>query len=157
MGKTSARGKRTTRYNPEEQALTHEERERLTVRRQRNKEAAARCRKRRVDQTNTLQSQVDQWMEKKRAMEYEIGALTREKEELEFILSQHCQADNINCAIGGKRRRTTMVAQSVQQIIVRRVPQASSRNLIQQQQMRIFSRPIPQKSIPQTTQTRIVA
>jgi len=155
--KTSARGKRTTRYNPEEEALTHEERERLQVRRQRNKEAAARCRKRRVDQTNTLQSQVDQWMEKKRAMEDEIGALTREKEELEFILSQHCQADNINCAIGGKRRRTTMVAQPVQQIIVRRVPPASSRNLIQQQQMRIFNRPIPQKSIPQTTQTRIVA
>merc|ERR1712066_1084093 len=152
MGKTSARGKRTTRYNPEEEALTHEERERLQVRRQRNKEAAARCRKRRVDQTNTLQSQVDQWMEKKRAMEDEIGALTREKEELEFILSQHCQADNINCVIGGKRRRTTMVAQHVQQIIVRRVPPASSRNLIQQQQMRIFNRPIPQ-----TTQTRIVA
>merc|ERR1719412_1442120 len=155
--KTSARGKRTTRYHPEEEALTHEERERLEVRRQRNKEAAARCRKRRVDQTNTLQSQVDQWMEKKRAMEDEIGALTREKEELEFILSQHCQADNISCAIGGKRRRTTMVAQPVQQIIVRRVPQASSRNLIQQQQMRIFNRPIPQKSIPQTTQTRVVA
>merc|ERR1712066_931916 len=38
-----------------------------------------------------------------------------------------------------------------------RVPPASSRNLIQQQQMRIFNRPIPQKSIPQTTQTRIVA
>merc|ERR1712165_38923 len=150
--KSSARGKRTTRYNPEEEALTHEERERLQVRRQRNKEAAARCRKRRVDQTNTLQSQVDQWMEKKRAMEDEIGALTREKEELEFILSQHCQADNISCAIGGKRRRTAMVAQPVQQIIVRRVPPASSRNLIQQQQMRIFNRPIPQKTIPQTTQ-----
>merc|ERR1712062_234709 len=51
-----------------------------------------------------------------------------------------------------------MVTQPVQQIIVRRVPPASSRNLIQQQQqMRIFNRPIPQKSIPQTTQTRIVA
>ena len=50
-----------------------------------------------------------------------------------------------------------MVAQPVQQIIVRRVPPSSSRNLIQQQQMRIFNRPISQKSIPQTTQTRIVA
>merc|ERR1712141_873160 len=139
--------KHSTRYNPEEEGMSPDERERLRIRRQRNKEAAARCRKRRVDQTNTLQSQVDQWMEKKRAMEDEIGTLTREKEELEFILSQHCQADNINCAIGGKRRRTTMVAQPVQQIIVRRVPPASNRNLIQQQQMRIFNRPMSQKSI----------
>merc|ERR1711993_232814 len=50
-----------------------------------------------------------------------------------------------------------MGAQPVQQIIVRRVPPAANRNLIQQQQMRIFNRSIPQKSIPQTTQTRVVA
>merc|ERR1712110_1292831 len=127
--KTSARGKRTTRYNPEEEALTHEERERLQVRRQRNKEAAARCRKRRVDQTNTLQSQVDQWMEKKRAMEDEIGALTREKEELEFILSQHCQsASDGLCALGGKRRRTMIIPA---QIVVRRTNPVNGRALVQ--------------------------
>merc|ERR1712064_210898 len=84
--------KNSTRYNPDEESMSPEERERLHIRRQRNKEAAARCRKRRVDQTNTLQEQVDHWMEKKRAMEEEIGTLTREKEELEFILSKHCKA-----------------------------------------------------------------
>merc|ERR1712141_878081 len=127
--KTSARGKRTTRYNPEEEALTHEERERLQVRRQRNKEAAARCRKRRVDQTNTLQSQVDQWMEKKRSMEDEIGALTSEKEELEFILTQHCQsASDGLCALGGKRRRTMIIPA---QIVVRRTNPVNGRTLVQ--------------------------
>lgn len=139
------KGKRsTTRYNPEEEGMSPEEKERLYLRRQRNKEAAARCRKRRVDQTNTLQDQVDQWMAKKRDMEEEIGQLTREKEELEFILSQHCQADGL-CAIGGKRRRTMIVPA---QIVVRRAPTvASTRNLIQQQQqhqqINVFSRPRP--------------
>merc|ERR1712141_227186 len=130
--KTSARGKRSTRYNPEEEGMSPDERERLRIRRQRNKEAAARCRKRRVDQTNTLQAQVDQWMEKKRAMEDEIRALTSEKEELEFILSQHCQsaADGL-CALGGKRRRTMIVPA---QIVVRRTNPVSGRNLIQHQQ-----------------------
>merc|ERR1711997_875854 len=123
------RGKRTTRYNPEEEALTHEERERLQVRRQRNKEAAARCRKRRVDQTNNLQEQVDHWLAKKRIMEEEIGTLRREKEELEFILSQHCQADGL-CAMGGKRKRTMVVP--AQTIVVRRTIPAVNRNLIQQ-------------------------
>ena len=134
---SSKNRKSTTRYNPEEEAMSPDERERLHVRRQRNKEAAARCRKRRVDQTNTLQAQVDQWMDKKRAMEDEIGALTREKAELEFILTQHCQsaADGL-CALGGKRRRTMIVPA---QIVVRRTNQVSGRNLMQQQQ--VFNRP----------------
>merc|ERR1712066_333605 len=156
MGKTSARGKRTTRYNPEEEALTHEERERLQVRRQRNKEAAARCRKRRVDQTNTLQAQVDQWMEKKRAMEDEIRALTSEKEELEFILTQHCQsaADGL-CALGGKRRRTMIVPA---QIVVRRTNPISGRTLMQHppsQQIHVFNR--PRQNTTQQTHNPVVA
>merc|ERR1712001_51015 len=154
--KNSARGKRTTRYNPEEEALTHEERERLTVRRQRNKEAAARCRKRRGDQTNTLQAQVDQWMEKKRAMEDEIRALTSEKEELEFILTQHCQsASDGLCALGGKRRRTMIVPA---QIVVRRTNPVNGRTLVQPpatQQINVFNR--PRQNIPQQTHNPVVA
>jgi len=142
--------KNSTRYNPDEESMSPEERERLHIRRQRNKEAAARCRKRRVDQTNTLQEQVDHWMEKKRAMEEEIGTLTREKEELEFILSQHCQsaADGL-CALGGKRRRTMIVPA---QIVVRRTNPVSGRNLIQHQQaqqINVFHRP-KQNTIHQT-------
>jgi len=131
--KTSAKGKRNNRrLSPEEEAMSAEERERLRLRRQRNKEAAARCRKRRVDQTNSLQEQVDHWLAKKRIMEEEIGALRREKEELEFILSQHCQADGL-CALGGKRKRTMNIPG--QTIIVRRTIPAVKQNFIQQRQV----------------------
>merc|ERR1712088_809188 len=123
--------KNNRRLSPEEEAMSPEERERLRLRRVRNKEAAARCRKRRVDQTNNLQEQVDHWLAKKRIMEEEIGTLRREKEELEFILSQHCQADGL-CAMGGKRKRTMVVP--AQTIVVRRTIPAVNRNLIQQQQ-----------------------
>merc|ERR1711963_1327507 len=131
--KTSAKGRKNNRkMSPEEEAMSAEERERLRLRRQRNKEAAARCRKRRVDQTNDLQGQVDHWSAKKRMMEEEIGALRREKEELEFILSQHCQADGL-CALGGKRKRTMNIPG--QTIIVRRTIPAVKQNFIQQCQV----------------------
>merc|ERR1712088_1064648 len=66
-----------------------EERERRDQRRERNKQAAARCRKRRMDQTMTLQEEVDQWEEKKKALWEEIQALRAQKEELKFILDAH--------------------------------------------------------------------
>jgi len=69
--------------------LNPEEEERRRVRRERNKLAAARCRKRRVDQTDTLQSEVDNWEEKKRLLQEEIHALQAQKEELQFILDAH--------------------------------------------------------------------
>jgi len=73
----------------EEEMLTPEEQERLALRRERNKLAAARCRKRRVDQTDSLQSQVDTWEEKKRLLQAEIHALQTQREELQFILDTH--------------------------------------------------------------------
>lgn len=92
-------------YTDDEANLSPEERERLFLRRQRNKEAAARCRKRRVDQTNNLQGEVDQWQAKKLALENEIRALKTEREELEFILASHCQTSSEGlCALGGGRR-----------------------------------------------------
>merc|ERR1719414_2317572 len=54
-----------------EEQLSPEEEERLRLRRERNKEAAARCRKRRVDQTDSLQAQVDEHEEKKRQLQEE--------------------------------------------------------------------------------------
>merc|ERR1711963_519801 len=154
--KSSAKGKRNNRrLSPEEEAMSAEERERLKLRRQRNKEAAARCRKRRVDQTNSLQEQVDHWQAKKRIMEEEIGALRQQKEELEFMLSQHCQSGL--CAMGGKRKRTMVVP--AQTIVVRRPITASNRNLIQQQQarhqMNVFSH--PRQITIQQTQNPVVA
>merc|ERR1711962_1272879 len=59
--------------------------ERRRVRRERNKLAAARCRKRRVDQTETLQIEVNNWEEKKRMLQDEIHSLQAQKEELQFI------------------------------------------------------------------------
>ena len=58
-------------------------------RRQRNKEAAARCRQRRLEQTLTLQAEVDEWEEKKADMEKEIEELERQKKELETLLTSH--------------------------------------------------------------------
>jgi len=154
--KSSAKGRKSTRrMSPEEEAMSAEERERLRLRRQRNKEAAARCRKRRVDQTNTLQDQVDHWQAKKRMMEEEIGALRQQKEELEFMLSQHCQSGL--CAMGGKRKRTMVVPAHT--IVVRRPITASNRNLIQQQQarhqMNVFNQ--PRQITIQQTQNPVVA
>merc|ERR1719233_294518 len=63
--------------------------ERKVVRRERNKLAAARCRKRRVDQTETLQIEVNNWEEKKRMLQDEIHSLQAQKEELQFILEAH--------------------------------------------------------------------
>merc|ERR1712203_1252012 len=65
------------------------EEERRRVRRERNKLAAARCRKRRVDQTETLQIEVNNWEEKKRMLQDEIHSLQAQKEELQFILEAH--------------------------------------------------------------------
>lgn len=71
--------------------LSVEEEDRLRQRRERNKQAAARCRKRRVDQTDCLQKEVDDWEEKKRLLEEEIHSLQTQREELQFILSAHNQ------------------------------------------------------------------
>merc|ERR1712123_137670 len=73
----------------EDEELCPEEEERRKVRRERNKLAAARCRKRRVDQTETLQVEVNQWEDKKRMLQDEIHSLQAQKEELQFILDAH--------------------------------------------------------------------
>jgi len=73
----------------EEEMLCPEEEERRRLRRERNKLAAARCRKRRVDQTDTLQHEVEQWEDKKRVLQEQIQALQNEREELQFILDAH--------------------------------------------------------------------
>lgn len=59
------------------------------MRRERNKLAAARCRKRRLDHTMALQQEVDLWEEKKQGIQNEIRQLQKEKEELEVLLETH--------------------------------------------------------------------
>lgn len=94
-GRKHANVKRTPKKRPGVKAATNEfdlspdEMERLKVRRERNKAAAARCRKRRMDQISTLSEEVEHHEEKKRILENTIAQLRAQKEELEFILAQH--------------------------------------------------------------------
>merc|ERR1712241_1108768 len=69
--------------------LSPEEVDRLRIRRERNKQAAARCRKRRMDTISSLEDEVRQLESKKRIHEDEIANLREEKMQLEYILSQH--------------------------------------------------------------------
>ena len=79
-----------------DESLSPEEEERVKVRRLRNKEAAARCRKRRVDLTNSLLKEVESHEAKKQLLEEEIQMLKGQKEELEFILEAH----RAHCQLG---------------------------------------------------------
>jgi fos-like antigen len=74
--------------------ISPEEEERRRLRRERNKLAAARCRKRRVDHTNQLVEETQNLESKKSRLQDQITKLQAEREELEFILSAH----NPNCS-----------------------------------------------------------
>lgn len=69
--------------------LSPEEEEKRRVRRERNKLAAARCRKRRVDQTNELLDKVLILETDKTKLQREIQDLQSEKEDLECLLQSH--------------------------------------------------------------------
>lgn len=69
--------------------LTPAEEEKRKVRRERNKLAAARCRKRRVDQTNELTDKVNLLEKEKHKLQIEFQELQATKEELELYLHDH--------------------------------------------------------------------
>ncbi|XP_074541945.1 v-fos FBJ murine osteosarcoma viral oncogene homolog Ab [Halichoeres trimaculatus] len=71
-----------------EQASPEEE-EKKRVRRERNKQAAAKCRNRRRELTDTLQAETDQLEDEKSSLQNDIANLLKEKERLEFILAAH--------------------------------------------------------------------
>jgi len=66
-----------------------EEVEKRAMRRDRNRLAAAKCRKRRLDQIETLQLEVDAWEQRNKRLEREMAALRAEKEEMAFVLAAH--------------------------------------------------------------------
>ncbi|KAM3595597.1 uncharacterized protein V6R79_025989 [Siganus canaliculatus] len=82
------KGKNAIRKGKTEQ-LSPEEEEKKRIRRERNKMAAAKCRNRRRELTDTLQAETDKLEEEKAALETEIANLLKEKERLEFILATH--------------------------------------------------------------------
>ncbi|XP_066468179.1 protein c-Fos [Tiliqua scincoides] len=89
-----SRGQSIGRRGKVEQ-LTPEEEEKRRIRRERNKMAAAKCRNRRRELTDTLQAETDQLEEEKSSLQTEIANLLKEKEKLEFILAAHRPACKI--------------------------------------------------------------
>lgn len=69
--------------------ITPEEEEKKRIRRERNKQAAAKCRNRRRELTDTLQAETDQLEDEKSNLQNDIANLLKEKERLEFILAAH--------------------------------------------------------------------
>merc|ERR1719319_1859176 len=74
-------------------------------RRERNKQAAARCRKRRLDQTCTLQVEVDGWEEKRRSLKEEIQQLETQKKGLEMVLGRHHGACKVKAKQGTNSKK----------------------------------------------------
>ncbi|XP_055368438.1 fos-related antigen 1a isoform X2 [Betta splendens] len=69
--------------------LSQDELERRRIRRERNKLAAAKCRNRRRELTDTLQNETDKLEDEKTSLQKEIDKLQKEKEKLELVLEAH--------------------------------------------------------------------
>ena len=82
-------GGRKRKIVVEEELGDPEEVQKRELRRDRNRLAAAKCRKRRLDQIETLQIEVDAWEQRNKRLEEEMAALRAEKEEMAFILAAH--------------------------------------------------------------------
>merc|ERR1712158_173277 len=90
MGNTENTARpRANKRKAEEELLDPEEDEKRSMRRNRNRLAAARCRQKRLDQIESLQVEVNNWEKKNRSLEEEVAALKADKEELQYILSAH--------------------------------------------------------------------
>ncbi|XP_051722894.1 protein c-Fos [Ctenopharyngodon idella] len=93
-GKCAARKSKSEQLSPEEE-------EKKRIRRERNKMAAAKCRNRRRELTDTLQAETDKLEEDKAALQAEIESLLKEKERLEYVLATHkplCQLpEELDC------------------------------------------------------------
>jgi len=86
---------RANKRKAEEELIDPEEDEKRSMRRNRNRLAAARCRQKRLDQIETLQVEVNNWEKKNRSLEEEVAALKADKEELQYILAAH----RSNCSL----------------------------------------------------------
>ncbi|XP_051716635.1 fos-related antigen 1a [Ctenopharyngodon idella] len=82
----TAVGSSTRRHD---EHLSPEELERRRIRRERNKMAAAKCRNRRRELTDTLQNETDQLEDEKSRLQKEIAELQKQKEKLELVLEAH--------------------------------------------------------------------
>nr|XP_003229892.2 PREDICTED: protein fosB isoform X1 [Anolis carolinensis] len=78
--------------------VSPEEEERRRMRRERNKLAAAKCRNRRKELTDTLQAETDQLEAEQSELQKEIAELQKQKERLELVLEAHRPA----CKVRGQ-------------------------------------------------------
>ncbi|XP_062267176.1 protein c-Fos-like [Platichthys flesus] len=85
--RSASKGNNSRRSRAEQ--VTPEEDEKRRVRRERNKQAAAKCRNRRRELTDTLQAETDELEDEKSNLQSDITNLLKEKERLEFILAAH--------------------------------------------------------------------
>ncbi|KAI2651332.1 Proto-oncogene c-Fos [Labeo rohita] len=79
--------------------MSSEELDRIRIRRERNRVAAARCRDRRRMRIDTLQNETDHLENVKAQLENEIAALERERERLELVFEAHmpiCKLNDLN-------------------------------------------------------------
>lgn len=89
MNVKPVKNERKRKLAVEEECMDPEEEEKRRLRRDRNRLAAAKCRKKRLDQISELQIEVDGWERRNRQLEDEIAALKAEKEEMAFIIEAH--------------------------------------------------------------------
>ncbi|XP_051959570.1 protein c-Fos [Xyrauchen texanus] len=79
--------------------MSSEELERIRIRRERNRVAAAKCRDRRRVLIDTLQNETDHLERVKTQLEEDIVALERERDKLELVFEAHkpfCKLNDIN-------------------------------------------------------------
>ncbi|XP_059381588.1 fos-related antigen 1 [Carassius carassius] len=82
-----------------EKYMSSEELDRIRIRRERNRVAAARCRDRRRMLIDMLQNEADHLEHVKTQLEEEIAALERERERLELVFEAHmpiCKLNDLN-------------------------------------------------------------
>ncbi|XP_072284330.1 protein c-Fos [Pyxicephalus adspersus] len=145
---SSGRGQSQGRRGKVEQ-LSPEEEEKRRVRRERNKMAAAKCRNRRRELTDTLQAETDELEDEKSALQAEIAALLKEKEKLEFILAAHKPACKIPHDLDGSFQELTSTLTSTLDLGL--IPDLSNSSNSQETTVvePLFPVSLPQSSIPE--------
>lgn len=93
-GNNSNRSTRKTSNNTRE---TPEEERKKKIRRERNKQAAARCRKRRLDHTNELTKQTELLDKQKAGLEQEFEQKRKEYEKYKSFLEEHKNSNECRC------------------------------------------------------------
>ncbi|XP_013788124.2 transcription factor kayak-like isoform X2 [Limulus polyphemus] len=119
---SSSKARSSGGRRPRNEKVSPEEEERRRVRRERNKLAAARCRKRRLDHTNSLIKETEGLEKKRQALQNEIQLLTSQKEELDFLLAAH----KATCKLLTSHKSVENGKESSNNMILRNGPNSSS-------------------------------